>query len=295
MSSTPGPIPPAQDPATESQLDELLNQNQGTLREQFPLPDLEQLARQANERKRKRERRRASSGLLVLAIAATGLWYGNPAWQHESISSMAHAQQRVTLSDGSIAVLDRDTRLSVTWRLRSRDIQMAQGRAYFDVSHSAWRPFQVQAGTVQVRVLGTRFAVEHKPDTIAVIVEQGRVQVRDQAHHPDILRVLQADQRLLVDAAGMGQIETVQADTLLAWQRGQLLINDLPLEQALHQLQAYLPQTLRVLDPALAQRRVSAVFQLTALDQLPALLPQVWSIELQPQADGSLLVLPLKK
>jgi transmembrane sensor len=93
----------------------------------------------------------------------------------------------------------------------------------------------------------------------------------------------------------MGQIETVQADTLLAWQRGQLLINDLPLEQALHQLQAYLPQTLRVLDPALAQRRVSAVFQLTALDQLPALLPQVWSIELQPQADGSLLVLPLKK
>lgn len=295
MNSTADPVPPTHDHAADSPLDELLSQHQTTLREQFPLPDLEQLARQASERKRQREKRRAGSALLVLAMMATGLWYWNPAWRHETISTTAHTQQRLTLFDGSVATLDRNTRLSATWRLRSRDIQLEQGRAYFDVSHSAWRPFQVQAGTVQVRVLGTRFAVEHEPDALVVTVEQGRVQVRDQAHQPTVNHILQADERLQVDAAGVGPIETVQADTLLAWQRGQLLINDLPLEQAVHQLQAYLPQTLRVSDPALVQRRVSAVFQLAALDQLPTLLPKVWSVELQQQADGSLLLLPAKK
>ncbi|MEN5253176.1 FecR domain-containing protein [Alcaligenes aquatilis] len=295
MSAASGPSASAQHQPPKSQLDELLNQHQSTLQEQFPLPDLEQLAQQASERKRKRERRRAGSCLLILVMAASGLWYWNPAWRHETISSMAHAQQRVTLADGSIATLDRDTHLSTTWRLRSRDIRLEQGRAYFDVSHSAWRPFHVQAGPVQVRVLGTRFAVEHKLNTVAIIVEQGRVQVRDQSHHPDVSHILHADEQLKIDAAGVGPIEAAQASTLLAWQRGQLLINDQPLEQALSQLQAYLPQTLRVSDPALAQRRVSAVFQLAALDQLPALLPQVWSVQLEPQADGSLLVLPAKK
>lgn len=295
MNSTADPVPPAHDHAADSPLDELLSQHQTTLQEQFPLPDLEQLARQASKRKRQREKRRAGSGLLVLAIMASGLWYWNPAWRHETISTAAHTQQRLTLFDGSVATLDRNTRLSATWRLRSRDIQLEQGRVYFDVSHSAWRPFQVQASTVQVRVLGTRFAVEHEPDALIVTVEQGRVQVRDQAHQPTVNHILHANERLQVDATGVGSIETVHADTLLAWQRGQLLINDLPLEQALHQLQAYLPKTLRVSDPALAQRRVSAVFQLAALDQLPTLLPQVWSVELQQQADGSLLLLPTKK
>ncbi|MGE8548105.1 MAG: FecR family protein [Alcaligenes sp.] len=276
-------------------MDKLLSRHQAELRVRFPLPDLERLARDAAERKRQRERRRAGGGLLALAALSASLWYWNPAWRHERLSSPLNAQAQVTLRDGTLATLDRDTRLSVAWRLRSRDLTLEQGRAYFDVSHSAWRPFHVQAGRVQVRVLGTRFAVEQAASAVAVTVEEGRVHVRHQAHPGIQDQELDANERLILSDTGQASRETVQADRLLAWQRGQLIINDLPLSQALAQLQPYLPQPLRLGDPALARQRVSAVFQLASLAQLPALLPHVWPVSVQKQDDGGLLLLPAKK
>jgi hypothetical protein len=125
---------------------------------------------------RHRRRRRAA-----LAVAACALLVGLGALA----SSLSSAPPEATLPAGTIALADGsrvqpDPGADVHVTSVSADaIQVALegGRARFVVSKRPERAFEVRAGEVTVRVLGTTFDVERRADRVSVRVEEGRVQV----------------------------------------------------------------------------------------------------------------------
>jgi transmembrane sensor len=82
-------------------------------------------------------------------------------------------------ADGSVAeLLGRDSELRVEEEGAHRVVAKLTGGARFRVVHDRQRTFQVRAGEVRVRVLGTVFSVVQLPSgQTQVLVEQGHVEV----------------------------------------------------------------------------------------------------------------------
>jgi transmembrane sensor len=87
------------------------------------------------------------------------------------------ATMNVPLSDGTVVVLNTDSRIEVRFSEALRQIRLVRGEIRSEVSPDAERPFIVDAGTVNVRALGTTFNVYRAPGFVNVAVEEGGVTV----------------------------------------------------------------------------------------------------------------------
>ncbi len=252
--------------APRSSPEQLLQQHRQELQQRFALPP----ARAA------RRSRKALLGPLVLLLASAALLWLDPAYRHESHAS---GEQRlaVTLADGSQALLDSRTRLHVAWHLRSRQLTLEQGQAQLAVRRQPWRPLRVDAGALQVEVLGTTFGVLREHERAQVTVIEGRVAATDArgAGRTE----LRAGDRVTAHAGGLEQAQRVDLETAMAWTRGRLIFRRTPLADALVQMQRYHPAPIRLNEPTLAELPVSGALSTTRvaafLKALPALLPVV--------------------
>lgn len=120
----------------------------------------------------------AMAALLVLTLT---LGYFQPRTSEHHYPSNYQTDRAlltVTLEDGSQLTLDANTRLSVNLGPDRREVELLTGKARFDVAPDPDRPFQVRAGPLQARVLGTVFDVDRRAeDGISVFVLEGQVEV----------------------------------------------------------------------------------------------------------------------
>jgi transmembrane sensor len=129
------------------------------------------------------------ASVAALPLVAAGLYLfsmrSTPVPTTGTVIESASTPVTVTLRDGSTLALDAQTRLRL---LRDEpqdvDVELANGKTTFDVTHVGGRAFRVHAGLVQVKVLGTRFEVAksaRKEGThIQVAVTRGVVEVQRQ-------------------------------------------------------------------------------------------------------------------
>ncbi|RYF27114.1 MAG: hypothetical protein EOO33_05555 [Comamonadaceae bacterium] len=283
------PTSPSPSPGPNHDLfDTALQAERSALRALFPLP-----APRAQARRGAPARvRNAGLALAVVATAVAAIVWADPAWRTELHATAVGEQRTVALADGSRLTLDTATGVRVRWHLRSRQVELLQGRARFDVAHSTLRPLQVAAGSVQVRVVGTVFDVQRAPHgQVRVAVLQGRVQVRDLAR-AGAGWTLDPGERLLAGGAHAAAPEPFDLGpphgSTLGWAQGRLVFDRTPLRDALAEVQRYRAAPIRLHDDGrLAQQTVSGVFQSARTDQLLDLLPQVVGARVQHRPDGS--------
>ncbi len=140
--------------------------------------------RLSNEEVRALRSRRRTTGSVAGGVAAILLAIGliQP-WLRPAPDRIAMLQtgrgeaKTVRLADGTTLRLDGATRLSVRYGPAARDITLASGAAFFDVTHDPARPFTVHAGDGAVRVLGTAFEVDRTAGRMEVAVYRGAVRV----------------------------------------------------------------------------------------------------------------------
>jgi transmembrane sensor len=126
----------------------------------------------------------AFASACVLALVVFGLGRRAPSAAQPTALQAAEQQAVVaapttTFHDGSVAELvGRDTALRVEQDTPQHVVAHLTGGARFRVVPNRQRTFEVQAGPVRVRVMGTTFSVVQLPSGPAqVLVEQGHVQV----------------------------------------------------------------------------------------------------------------------
>lgn len=192
-------------------------------------------------------------------------------------------QRRVVLEDGSVAFLNTQSRIAVSYRADARAIELIEGEVWFNVESNAARPFVVTGDFASARAVGTAFAVREADQATFVGVSEGLVAVQPTSGQASIGLLpiqLAAGEGSTVDANGIQSLD-FDPDVALAWRRGQLIYENITLAALLADLNRYLPATMTLNDDALAQLEVSAVLfiddQQAMLEALATTLPLKWT------------------
>jgi transmembrane sensor len=219
-------------------------------------------------------RKRRRPALRRLAAAAAVLLVAGLTWHLDPLSHLNDQTHRtaqgevktIDLADGSRLELDTASEAQVHYSRREREIRLVRGRAAFTVAHGDARPFEVFAGQVKVRDIGTQFDVRHGADGIAVAVLDGEVEV---AGKPDDAPVaLRRGQRIGYAPDGAaGPVQVVDIDRYSAWREGKLVFQDRPLREVLEELGRYQPARLTVTAPRILDTQVSGIFPTDDLPQ----------------------------
>ncbi|MHC2145755.1 FecR family protein [Pseudomonas sp. 210_17 TE3656] len=206
----------------------------------------------------------------VLLIGALVLTVQLPYLQrlNSDVASAVGERRQIQLADGSKLILDSASAVDVDLRGPLRKVRLVQGQVFLDVIHDG-RPFVVEVDDARIQVLGTRFSVSRGRDRNEVILLKGKVEVSSAFGEK---RMLAPGQRLSLRGGGLGQVENVDAERLLAWSDGQLRARDVPLRDVLQRLADYQGSRLLLLDEQAGRRLVSGNFNLNqAADAFAAL------------------------
>ncbi|HVK98399.1 MAG TPA: FecR domain-containing protein, partial [Dongiaceae bacterium] len=213
--------------------------------------------------------------------------------------------REVVLPDGSQLHLNTATRVDVNFNAEQRLIRLLSGeilvttapdpagRSFENGSFKSdsfeSRPFIVQTDAGRIRALGTRFSVQTLDrNQIRVSVYEHAVAIQPQQSQTETR--LEQGQSGEFDTSRLQSIST-QLQEAPAWTRGQIISDDQRLEDFLTELNRYRPGLLRC-DPAVADLRISGVFQLKDTDQVLAAVTNTLPVRVQQRTRYWITLIP---
>lgn len=180
----------------------------------------------------------------------------------------------IELMDGSRIQLDSGSAIAVDYAPDRRRVTLLAGQAFFSVVRDRDRPFMVGADDVVVTVTGTTFDVHLATAEVEVAVAEGEVHVSYPHNFGQEARtdeaVLGPGHGVRIDRQG-GEPKHIRftPQSVAPWRRGRLLIDSATIGELVDELRRYRAGAIIITDKALADRRVTGVFDLT--DPLRAL------------------------
>ncbi|MQA37659.1 FecR family protein [Rugamonas aquatica] len=176
------------------------------------------------------------------------------------------------LPDGSTIELDTSTELQVALYADRREVHLLRGQAMFHVQPDAQRPFHVDAGPARVTVLGTHFSVRHTGGQVNVAVQQGKVSVAGPGRSTTAPALLAGDGLILAENGAATPLSVAPA-AVGSWRQRRVNFDDTTLADALAEFDRYADSGLSIVDPAVAQLRLSGSFDVGNPAQFAAALP----------------------
>ncbi|MEP4145908.1 MAG: FecR domain-containing protein [Halioglobus sp.] len=237
----------------------------------------------------------AAAAIAACLVLAIFLW---PQLQSDPVSDQyrtAMGEQRtVDLPDGSVARLNTNSRISVTYRDDQRHVHLQQGEAWFQVRPNKQQPFHVDAGDTRITAVGTAFNIYLTGGSTDVTVTEGVVRVSELgqtgARTPST-ELLTVNQRLITGNDGWELSSTDDVSNQLAWQRGELVAEKMPLPELIAQLERYQQKRIIIADPSLAALTVSGVLQLDQPEASLSAIAVSLGLQVTPLNDTSVLLL----
>lgn len=194
---------------------------------------------------------------LAASLAAVPILPQITAPQPETFSSGA-APLTVALEDGSSVLLAPHSRLTLAGR--HKDQLALTGGAYFAIRHDPDRQLAIDAGSLEIGDIGTRFDVQTNGKAVRVEVSEGQLEVHGDALGETVR--LRAGRRLLFDPAHrLASVAPVTAADVGEWREGRLTYDAAPLTLVASDLARYAGVTVS-LAPGLAERRFSGTLSI---------------------------------
>jgi len=176
---------------------------------------------------------------LLLVLAVTWMPHAWQDWRSDAHAAVG-ALRVEHLPDGSVLQLNTDTAVALPFAPDRRDVELLRGELAVEVAKDPAHPFRVHCAGVEARAVGTHFIVAWHADAVEVGVTEGSVAVRADEHSEPTL--VQAGQRVLVDARS----HTIRSESLApasySWTRGVLSFERVPLQQVVTEIARYLPE-----------------------------------------------------
>jgi transmembrane sensor len=271
---------------------------------------------QVRARRRRRRLRRLGGGAIVAAVLAALLFQGEatlPAPSgSERRSGVALLQaERRTLDDGTVVELKSGSDVAAAYTPERRQVELRRGEAHFQVVKDPARPFIVSVRGVEIRAVGTAFAVQLNPGAVEVLVTEGRVAVAQTpptsatTGEAERLAEFGAGNRLVVDLVpaigtpppAVQSLAPREIVERLAWRSPRIEFTDTPLEEAIALMnQAGSPATgagVRLsIDPGspeLASEPVSGLFRADSAEAFVHVLEL--SLNLRSERRGDVILL----
>jgi len=185
-------------------------------------------------------------------------------FDEQTYSTLVGETKVVPLEDGSVVTLNTNSKVTVRYTKKRRDIVLSQGEALFDVAKNRRRPFVVAAGGTQVRAVGTSFTVALLPDQpVQVLVREGVVEIK----RPNVptappvrvaintRAVAPADAPIVAKAVAVAEVNRE-----LAWRVGRIAFEGETLREAAAEFARYSDTPIVIDDPNVANLTITGLF-----------------------------------
>jgi transmembrane sensor len=213
----------------------------------------------------------------------------------------------IPLQDGSVVVLNTNSRIKVEYTESNRNIHLIQGEAHFEVAKNKDRPFRVYAGKGRVEAIGTAFTVYLRKQDVEVLVTEGKVELAELNVSPQIQPTLSnVDAEIngskipafyvAIPVEELGRLEAGEGATIYVsqsneaksespnvkmtvmddkqrkrretWRQGFVLFTGDTLEDVITEISRYSPLDIEIVDPALKKIRIGGQFKIGDLEGL---------------------------
>lgn len=212
-----------------------------------------------------------------------------------SVATARGEQRTVALEDGSQVVVNTDSSVQVSYSEGERRVLLTRGEAFFDVvKDPSGRAFVVQAGSTEVRVLGTKFSVRATDTRTDVIVSEGKVEVvpdaaRSSPSAPAKVELIPGNALRIDRNENQVRIAAVDPQRATAWRTGIIFFEDTALEDVVAELNRYSARSYVISDDRIKDIRMSGAFRIGDNEAVRFALKDAFGINASYEGDRILL------
>jgi transmembrane sensor len=190
------------------------------------------------------------------------------------------------MADGSQVTLNTDSVVRVTVNTKERRVELQRGEAFFKVAKDPSRPFIVTVGERRVIAVGTQFSVRREGTDAQVVVTEGTVRIESGESTP----LTPAPSLPAGSVAHASQAGTSiqsrplsQAEELLSWRTGILVLHDMTLAEAAAEFNRYNARKIVIRDPLVGAMHISGSFRATNAEAFARLLERGYPLQADTQ------------
>lgn len=208
-----------------------------------------------------------AAAVLMFAVLTTNEGLFAPTNPAVSYIAYGSSVKSYDLNDGSTVSLFAGSEIRANFKSDERAVELVRGRAFFDVTTDASRPFTVAAGDRLVTVVGTRFEVTRGDGFERVAVNEGLVSVAS-SKTPDAV-----DSAILIEPGISAtyledtrdpKVVKTDASTIGIWSEGVLPFEKTALPEVIDTIQALFPnKKLQLEDTTLSEMEFSGTLAVT--------------------------------
>jgi transmembrane sensor len=195
-------------------------------------------------------------------------------------------RRQLALSDAVSVELNTRTSIAVRDNGQGRSIELISGETAVNIPHAMSNAFNVFAAEGSARSSRGAFNIRRRDIAVEVACIEGDVDV--QCDGRDV--TLQAGQRVAYGNQGIGEISGADVPVLTSWRGGMLIFRNTPLAAVIDEVNRYRSGRIVLVDAALAQRLVSARFEINRLDMVMSQISQVFKVPVRSFPGGIVLV-----
>ena len=184
-----------------------------------------------------------------------------------SIYAPAGSRVAFSLPDGTAGMLNSESTLTYSMPFTDkRDVNLT-GEAWFEVAHDSNHPFEVDAGNLNLTVLGTAFNVSAYPDEkySEVVLENGKITVNCGLYKEGI--VMQPSERFVFEN-GKGSRSLTDTGKYSAWTEGKLVFRSDPMSEVARRIERWYNVRVELMDSDLENYSFRATFEDDPLEEV---------------------------
>ncbi len=236
----------------------------------------------------------AASVVLAFLLGTAGYYAGfhpsTSADVNEVVSGEQQLSGEVLLPDGTRVALNDHSRLTYPHEFKGKLREVTiEGEAYFDVTPDEQRPFLINAGKAQIRVLGTSFNVSARPDreTVEVVVSSGKVELScpEQKNSNTLSTLVVSPGEKAVFSNSAYQLLKASNDDLnaFAWKTHRLVFEENKLIDVINDLERVYHTDILLSDPAFNNLVYTASFDNQPIDFILEVIRLTFNMQLTTQ------------
>ena len=242
----------------------------------------------------------AAAAVLIMFLFARTLYRQNEPAQiaaadRQLVNVPSNRVRRITLPDGSTVSLNVGTvfRYPKNFTGKTREVELVEGQAFFDIKHETEHPFIVKTKNLNVTVLGTSFDVSSYKKTgntrVSVVTGKVGITMPDEADKTTIM-LLPNQQLILSNKTAQLLKQTVPGTDVIAWTKNNFVFEQETLGNVFKALEEEYDTKIKVENPKLLDEKITINISNQHLDTIMQILSYTSHFKYQMANDSTLIV-----
>ena len=242
----------------------------------------------------------AAAAAIVLIAAGTWFYYKNTGADlvdtgNRMVSITTKKITKIMLRDGSIVWLNAHTSFKYPddFKGKVREVELIEGRAFFDIKHEANHPFLVKTKSLNITVLGTSFDVRtyQKDGTTKVNVITGKVGITRPGHtNEPAIMLLPKQQVVLNKVSSQITKEPTREAVVNLWCKSPLVFEQENLDNVFRAIEKKYNTHIQVDNQKLLDERISITLSNQRLDTIMEILSFTKHFNYQMANDSTVII-----